>query len=467
VRLLHTSDWHLGASIKQVDCGEEQWLFLNWLVETLEARAIEVLVVAGDIFHYSSPSNAARQAYFRFLHRCTGLKSLRKVVVVAGNHDSASGLEAPRELLDLLNVHVVGALPRDEARWGECLAPIEGDDGEVELVVAAVPYVQEARLGVSLGEGGESELREQYRSAFRTLYERLADEAETRWPGANLVATGHLTVYGDPKEARRGDFHSGIHRTLRPELRRGGGLDVEADIDSAIDSDVANDGGEAFEEIRNIGSIDAMDPGIFDPRYRYVALGHIHRPMPVGGARHIRYSGSPVATSVDETTPARRVLQVDIETDVANGDVRIESVPVPRWREIFEIRAGEAEIDEILRTLQTDAPLAPAVFIKVLLGPEDVAGTDRLGRFQTILKENHPAERVPVIVELREQREQLVADGGEERARLAPIEELTNLEVFEALYRRKYPASAGPSKGLVARFREIEQLLMDVDEGGA
>ncbi|MFW5968755.1 MAG: exonuclease subunit SbcD [Persicimonas sp.] len=443
MRLLHTSDWHLGTTIKQVDCQDEHERFLNWLIDTLEERQIDVLVVAGDIFEYGSPSNAAQKLYYGFLARCARLDSLRKIVVVAGNHDSPSGLEAPRELLGHLDVHVVGGLPRDEEEWGDCLVPIENDAGDVEVVVAAVPYVQEARLGVSLGDGDESTLREQYQAAFGRLYETLAERAREAWPEASLVATGHLTVYGESNEPQEGDFHTQIHRTARPEPE-------------SID--------EEYQQLRRIGTIEAMGPQIFDERFDYVALGHIHRPMPVDGMRHIRYCGTPVATTLDECSPKRQVVEVDVASTA--DQVGIEVLEVPRWREIFELVGTEDEICEFLANMQTDAELPPAVFVRVELGVDDVAGADRLSAFKEVIEENHPEGARPIIVELREQiTERLAADGGASSQKLPPIEELSHLDVFTAMYRRQNPERNGPPERLVEKFRTIEQRLHDTDEG--
>lgn len=443
MRLLHTSDWHLGAAIKQVDCQEEQQRFLSWLIDTLEERAIDVLVVAGDIFHFSTPSNAAQSLYYGFLAGCARLTSLRKIVVVAGNHDSPSGLEAPRELLGHLDVHVVGALPRDEAAWSDCLVPVRDDAGQVELVVAAVPYVQEARLGVSLGDGGEAQLRKHYQEAFARLYRTLADEARANWPQASLVATGHMTVYGEGNEPQQGDFHTEIHRTARPESE---GADEE------------------YEKLRRIGTIDAMGPQIFDERFDYIALGHIHRPMPVGGTRHIRYCGTPVATSLDEDTPPRQVIEVELS---APGDeLAIDVLKVPKWRDIFEVIGSEAELCDRLAEMRSEAPLPPAVFVRVELGVDDVAGADRLGTFKEIIEDNHPEGARPIIVELRERlTDELVKDGGAPAEKLPPIEELSHLDVFTAMYRRQNPDRDGPPGRLVEKFRTIAQQLHDTDEG--
>ena len=190
MRILHTSDWHLGVKRQQLDLREEHERFLAWLLDTMREHAVEVLVVAGDVFHHAQPSNAAQTMYYRFLAACTALERLRHVVIVAGNHDSATGIDAPREVLSALNVTVVGSLPRDPAQRPErCLVPIPDADGTVPLVIAAVPYVQEAVLGVAIGDGGIEAMQRSYAAAFKALYKDLADAALAAYPDAALVTT--------------------------------------------------------------------------------------------------------------------------------------------------------------------------------------------------------------------------------------------------------------------------------------
>lgn len=451
VRILHTSDWHLGVSIKQVDCLPEQEYFLNWLLEQLKAHAIDVLVVAGDIFHSAQPPNAARRLYYQFLSRCAQLTGLRKVVVVAGNHDSASGLDAPRDVLEQLNVEVVGALARDPDARGACLVPIANDAGVVEVVIAAVPYMPDAALGVGYAQRTEAELRQAFRQAFVDLYTQLADEALARWPRARLVATGHLTVYDDPaREARPGDFHTQIHRTPRPtDLQMDGGELLQMD------------GGELLDPIGRVGSIDPMDSGIFDPRFCYVALGHIHYPRGVGQHQHIRYSGTPVATAVTERSPQREVVRVDLS---GVDTVQIRPLQVPCWREVFKLEGGVEEVRNKLTTLQVTSPLAPVVFIEVLLEDDELAGINRFDEFQQLLREHHEARRVPIIVEIREKRRSAVeaaaaAQAAAQIAQIKPIEEMTFVEVFCELYRSRYPDEDTPPAALIGKFLELQAAL--------
>ena len=453
LRVLHTSDWHLGASIEQVECRDEHKEFLEWLVDQLEERAIDVLVVAGDIFHYQSPGNRDEKDYYDFLVKCAGIETLRKVVIVAGNHDSPSGIDAPRHVLEALDVHVVGALPREKEKWGKkCLAPVKNDDGEVELVVAAVPYVQRARLGVSLEDESDEGLHARFRQAFEGLYQELADRAEETYPGARLVGTGHLTVYGEEDEPEAGDYHTALHHTQ------------QAPRDDEGDEDDAGDGGEGEEEPedwRTIGTIEAMGPDLFDPRYDYVALGHIHRHMPVGGRRHIRYSGTPIATSLQEDAAARRVVQVDFDQENDEGDPpAIETVEVPKWREKLPRTGTMEELEEKLAELHQSRSFAPALYLTVKVTAEELMA-DRLGPLQEVLDEAYDEDWRPIIVDIEEERVDEVET--RETAETTDLDTSDPRKVFIKMYEREHQPGDIPPEEMMLAFIELTGKITDTD----
>ncbi|MEN6421610.1 MAG: exonuclease subunit SbcD, partial [Smithella sp.] len=116
MKLLHTSDWHIGRALYGRKRYEEFDAFLNWLADLIEQENIDVLLVAGDVFDSITPSNRAQELYYCFLCRVAG-SAKRHVVITAGNHDSPTFLNAPKGLLKFLNIHVVGyatKLPEDE-----------------------------------------------------------------------------------------------------------------------------------------------------------------------------------------------------------------------------------------------------------------------------------------------------------------------------------------------------------------
>lgn len=409
--------------MKRWSCRKEQAAFLNWLIDQIDERDVQVLVVAGDIFHQASPSNRARQLYYRFLARCATGTDLVKAVVVAGNHDSPSGLEAPRSLLDELDVHVVGGGAANEEERKKWLCPVEGDSGQVELVVCAVPYVSEARIGLGHRlEEKETDLQRRFHNAFRDLYSEMADEARRRWPQARLLATGHLTCYGDDRNPQPGDYHTDLHRS------------------GPADGSYA------------VGTIGAFPPEVFDEEFDYVALGHIHRCFPpAADDRRIWYSGTPVPTSRTELSP-RRVVITDLDDGRESDDPpSVDLVEVPRWRQIHVLEGHTDELLEQLRDVEGDERFPPYVFVSATLG-QDEDSSEPVERLEEAIDERYESDEAPVIVEVRLQRS--TARNGVEDDDPPSLDEMSPMDVFLRLYEARH-TEPEPPENVVGSFQKV------------
>lgn len=388
-RILHTSDWHLGASLEGVSRDEEHARFLGWLESTLEEEKIDVLIVAGDVFDQSQPSAEAQRMYYGFLHRVAMARSVRKVVVVGGNHDSPSRLDAPAELLAGLDVHVVGGLQSDRTTWERCLCTVPDADGSVAAVIAAVPFVHEYKLGVKTVLQDPTEVSKSFEQEFRKLYGELADSAAKLGDGAPIVATGHLAS----GEARKGDWLSDVHM---------------------------------------IGSIGALPSSIFDPRLAYVALGHIHRSYPVGD-RRAWYSGTPVPMSFEEAKLDRRVLIAEV---ARGADLAVRPVRVPRWRSLLELEGDVVEVSQALRELTWPEQELPPLIRAQLIVDHYTAGLE--GQLHQALEAN-PRKGARLL--LPQQRVRVPVDAAASSvAPEKPLRDLEPLEVFERLCKhREHP----------------------------
>jgi exonuclease SbcD len=413
LRILHTSDWHLGSSLESASRDDEHRRFLDWLLVTLRDEAIDVLLLAGDVFHYAQPSAEAQRLYYRFLARIGIETKVRQIVVIGGNHDSASRLDAPREVLDALRIHVVGGLLGEQTSRERCLCPIERPGGGVDAVVLAVPFVHEFRLGIRTTGRSPAEITADFREAFQNLYRSLADLAEKRWPGAPLIATGHLTCVG----AEAGEYGTEIHQ---------------------------------------VGTIGGLPGDIFDPRLEYIALGHIHRMFPVEGTR-ARYSGSPLAMNVVEARSQRWVIRVDLDLDPAcpaGSRATTHKIPVPTWREIVEITGPTEEVLAKLRTLKSPHDLPPFVYVKLDV---DEYLTDGPFRINEAI-ETHPLASRPRIVEVH-QRVAGREDVKEEGEARTGLKNLRPEEVFIRLHQSQFKAPPGDL--LLTAFRTV---LSQLDE---
>ena len=289
MRVLHTSDWHIGRTLYGRKRYEEFEAFLTWLAETIQQNEIDALLVAGDIFDTSAPSNRAQELYYRFLCRVAA-SSCRHVVVVAGNHDSPSFLNAPKELLKALDVHVVGSAtssPEDE------VLVLRNEQDIPELIVCAVPYLRDRDIRVAeVGESVEAKERKiidgirTHYAAVAALAKQKRDELEVDIP---IVAMGHLFTAG--------------------------GQTVD---------------GDGVRELY-VGSLAHVTAGIFPTSFDYLALGHLHVPQAVNGSETIRYSGSPLPMGFGEAKQQKSVCQVVFdqgEDHITTASVQLIDVPV-------------------------------------------------------------------------------------------------------------------------------------------
>ena len=381
MRILHTSDWHLGVSSGMASRVPEQREFLAWLYGQLERLEIDALIIAGDVFDTMHPSAEAQTLYYQFL-ATVAETGVRDVVVIGGNHDSPSRLDAAHDVLQVLRVHVVGGIPTAEKTIERMLIPLRRrGSGEVGAVCLAVPYVHEYRLGVRPSGLDRDNTRTQFRTRFGELYTQLADAAETQFPGIPMVATGHLTLGTGSK---REDYPLEIHR---------------------------------------VGTIEGLPPELLDPRIAYTALGHIHRCYPVDKST-AWYCGTPIPYSITEMDCPRRVLQVDFEED---AEPRVHPITVPLQRELLRLTGEPEEVLDAIQALEWSTPLPPLVYIQVLT-PMAVPGLER--RLHEAV-EAHPAGARPILVEAR-QRSTLAEDEAEDQV-LPSLEELSTTEVFGLL----------------------------------
>ncbi|MFK3868639.1 exonuclease SbcCD subunit D C-terminal domain-containing protein [Psychrobacter faecalis] len=271
--ILHTSDWHLGRRLYGRMRYEEFEAFLSWLQETISAHKVDVLIVAGDIFDTMTPSNRAQALYYEFLGKVSKL-CCEHIVIVAGNHDSPTFLDAPSKVLKFLNVHVIGTACDD---LNDEVLVLDAVDGTPHCIIAAVPYLRDRDVrGSHAGESADSKdtnvikgIRAHYdevASIAKARQEHLSDAHQRHIP---IIATGHL-------------FAAGSKTTEDDGVR---------DL--------------------YVGSLGQISADMFDECFDYVALGHLHVPQRVGGCEHIRYSGSPIAMGFGEAKQQKQVLLVE------------------------------------------------------------------------------------------------------------------------------------------------------------
>lgn len=378
MRLLHTSDWHLGSTLEQVSREADHEQFLAWLAEAIKEHVVDVLIIGGDVFDHGNPSAEAQGQYYRFLHTLADT-AVRQVVVVGGNHDSGSRLDAPRELLRHFRVHVVGSLESGQEGRQHCLCPVLDDVGVCRLVVAAVPFTNEWRLGYRGLDGTPEERQAALGEPFRQFYAGLADQAETLWPDVPLVATGHLACVGSAKD-------------------------------------------DAPQEIHLIGSLGGLPTSIFDPRYAYIALGHIHRAYRIGGTQ-AWYSGSPIALNVKEGRSPRTVNLVDLGPD----GPKVQTLAVPDTRMVKELKGTPEEVRAELQALAWTTRLAPMLLVDLQVPSFQIGLEQELREFAAAL------EPRPLVLDIRQTRQAAFEPATKPEPAPPPLRNMQPADVFRLL----------------------------------
>lgn len=410
LRVLHTSDWHLGAKLYQASRRDEQRAFLNWLLEKLEEYRVQVLTVSGDVFDAPVPPADAEQLYYQFLAAAAKIKGLWKIVIVGGNHDSGARLDAPQDVLTALRIHTVGGWSHPQMDRYVCPI-VEPEGGKVRGVVLAVPFIHEFHLGVRITREPTHERSTNLRNAFGDFYKNLVDIVKRQWPDVPLVATGHMTCAG----TQFGDFKSFIHGWTNAE--------------------------------------ESLAPDIFDSRIDYVGLGHIHRPFAVDEmSPHPRvwYSGAPIPLRFDEINWKQRVLLVDLSLGKPPA---VTSLETPRTRPLIKLDGSVERIESDLLRMKNTATsgVPPLVFIDVHVQQAQPSLDARLHALLSDL----PEHRRPTVLYIRQQK---INDSGHaQTVQQPPTESLHDLDpekVFLRLYSTRFPGEA-PSPEVLKDFRSL------------
>jgi len=312
MKILHTADWHIGKKLHKQDLSEDFTRFIQWLCEEIERQEVEVLLVSGDVFDLANPSNEAKRLYYQSLLKLRNLGL--QIILTGGNHDSPSMLNAPQAILNELNVQIVGNLP-DE--FEEVMIPITSKKGNIEAVVAAIPFLRNNDVQSAEVAKTYEERLENLKNAIANYYNQAAELAKSNYPGVPCIAMGHLFAHG-----------------VRTS-------ESERDI-----------------QIGNQAGVEASQFGNY---FSYVALGHIHQPQQVKAKIPIYYSGSPIQLSFSERKDQKRVLLIDTE-----NACEPTSIPVPIFRQLIKLKGSIAEIEDKLVNLNPNDQLTHFIEIELV-----------------------------------------------------------------------------------------------------
>lgn len=403
MRLLHTSDWHLGQTFHGHDRQFEHEQFLAWLIDTLERERVDVLLLAGDVFDGTNPSAAAQRLYYGFLAQSAQRMPGLQVVVIAGNHDSPTRLEAPSPALAALDVSVVGQA-RDEAGQiepGRLVVPLRRrGDAQVAAWCLAVPFLRPGDVPRVEVEG------DAYAQGIAALYRQALDAAMARRePGQAIVAMGHCHLAG-------GQVSDHSERSIV------------------------------------IGGTEAVPSSVFTADIAYAALGHLHLSQQAAGRDTVRYSGSPLPLSFAEVHYPHQVLVIDLEGEAVR---EVRGIRVPRSVDLRREPSAYLPLETVLAQLQALElePLPeqqhPYLEVRVQLdGPEP----GLRARVESALASK------PVRLARIDARAAKAA-GAEDSApvTLGDLSRLDPVAMFERLYRDRFSTQSPPD--MLAAFSEL------------
>lgn len=410
MKILHTSDWHLGNTWNGRSRKKEFRAFLDWMLETLKSEQPDVLIIAGDIFDTATPGPGSQAMYYEFLRDAAPL--CRKIVIVSGNHDSPTLLDAPKPLLDAMNVHLVGMATGPEKQPEDDLVVLENPAGQPELILAAVPFLRNQDLRrIDPGESVEDK-EQKYIDGIRRHYARLSEMAETIRAGREIpfIATGHLFVAG-------GKTSDGVREI-------------------------------------HVGTLGQLGVDLFPDNIDYLALGHLHIPQRVGGSETRRYSGSPLPMSFAEAKQKKTVLRVDFSGRRAT----VESIDIPEISHLVRIRGDLEQIGKELKKLKKESR---DLFLEIEYSGNELIPdlAQKIDKLSDELPDN--------VVILRIKNERLIGSVSLNAAPMEQLEQLQPTDVFQRLLdrteqqaREKQPAQEQgpgglPQQELLSAFKEI------------
>lgn len=374
MKIIHTSDWHLGQHFMGKTRQAEHQAFLTWLISQVVEYQVDAVIIAGDIFDTGTPPSYAREMYNEFIGNLHDVGA--KLVILGGNHDSVAMLGESKNIFSRLSTVVI---PSVAEIIDNQLVVLKNRNGQPAALLCGIPFIRARDVMQSVAGQNAQEKQLTLQEAIHNHYQQLFQLAEAKrielGSPLPIIATGHLTTVG----------------------------------------------ASASESVREIyvGSLEAFPTAAFPPA-DYIALGHIHRPQKVGGLDHIRYCGSPIPLSFDEIGKQKEVLLVEFNDQ---GLKDITPLLVPCFQPLVTVKGNLTELElEIAEAAKLGTSVVPA-WLEVTVKGDDYL-SDLQPRIEAI------CARLPVEV-LRIRR-----DRGEGVARLQAFDketlsELTTQDIFE------------------------------------
>ncbi|WP_146448394.1 exonuclease subunit SbcD [Vibrio kanaloae] len=408
MKILHTSDWHLGQNFYNKSRKNEHERFLQWLLEQVTEHDIDAIIVAGDIFDTSTPPSYAREMYNKFVVDSNKIGC--QLVLLGGNHDSVSVLKETQQLLKYMGADVI---PNTNEEHATQVVELKGKSGKVEALVCAIPFIRPRDVLTSQAGVKGVERQKQLGDAIKQHYQSVYDAAVAKrntFENRNampIIATGHLTAMG----VKQSDSVRDIY----------------------------------------VGNLDGFAADGF-PNADYIALGHIHRPQVVAKREHIRYCGSPIPLSFDELKSKKQVCVVEF----VQGERSISQLEVPIFQPLAEIKGDLSEIESQLNQY-IDMEEEQSVWLSI-----EVQAQDYLSDLQERMRALTEGLNVEVL-QLRRARER--RNQALEHESAETLAELTPMDVFEKRIALEEFESDTEKERLERMTVKFKQVIAEVSHG--
>lgn len=401
MRLLHTADWHLGKRLYQAELVEDHQLFFSWLVQIIRDEKVDALLVSGDVFDSANPANESRRLYYQLLVQLSRLHC--QVIITGGNHDSPAVLNAPKDMLKALNIHVIGGQTEEPE---EMIVPLLDAGGNPRAIVAAIPYLRDNKLRQMVPGESYDDRREAIRAGIARTFDQAAECCRRQFPGLPAIAMGHLFVQGASVS------------------------ESERDI--------------------QIGNLASFDARLFHDHFKYIALGHIHKPQEVN--ERCYYAGAPMPFSFSERQYEPRAVLFDL----SGNKLSAKSIAIPVHRSLIRISGTIADIKEGLQNIRPSGLALPSL-IEVEM-EEEYYDPQKIVQLESLIHEFTP--EYARIIKYRISFSRQATNTAEMFDLTQRIEDLDPKEVFDK--RMSDEEIPDPQRKLLSEaFEEVLQMIQE------
>lgn len=408
LKLLHTADWHLGQLFHEYDRSIEHEAFLNWLVNLLVQKNIDVLLMSGDVFDVSNPSAASTGLYYSFLRKVTTAVPGLQIIITAGNHDSPGRLEAPKMLLEAFNISIVGLVQKNadlSINYDKLILPLKNKTGETKAWCMTIPFLRQGDYPFIAGS------KQPYADGVTKFYmDAYAYALTKKKEGQAIIAMGHLhALNAEPSDEDKSE------RVI-------------------------------------MGGVEFVPASTFDDGLAYTALGHIHKAQKVAKKDTIRYAGSPVPMSFSEINYKHQVVYVELEGEMASV---IEPIEIPVTVALIKMPAKPKILTEVLLELEqlpeanNDINTAPYLEVNVLL---DTVEPTLKYRINKALENKHVR-----LTRIKPFYKEVENDADKKHQQNTNVNEIKPVEMLHSIYKKKFNDEL--PEELLNLFNEVIQKL--------